>query len=347
MLALLAGALGAYLVLLAPEPDAEALRLADHFLDLYMEPSGRVVRRDQGSDTVSEGQAYAMLLAAASDDEERFEKAWTWAKENLQRPDGLLSYLWARGRVQDEQPATDADLDAAHALLVAAERFGEQRYRAEALRIAQAVMRSETADTALGPLLVAGPWARSEPYKVNPSYFSPLALTALAEETGDHRWEEVLRTSYELTARLTDKPPALPPDWVELRRPVVLDPVPPPGNAGEAAYGYDAARVPVRMAAACEPEGAELAARLWPFLGRQGTGLAARYRLDGGALGERHALSAVAASAAGYAAGEGAAGERLLERAQALEREFPTYYGAAWVALGRLLLTTERFQLCS
>lgn len=346
LLALLAGVLGTYLVL-APSPDAEALRLADRFLDLYMEPSGRVVRRDQGADTVSEGQAYAMLLAAASNDEERFETAWTWTKENLQRPDGLLSYLWARGRVQDEQPATDADLDAAHALLVAARRFGEQRYRAEAFRIARGILRSETVETAVGRLLVAGPWARSEPYKLNPSYFSPLALTALAKETGDQRWQEVLRTSYELTARLTANAPALPPDWVDLRRPIVLDPVPPPGGGGDAAYGYEGARVPVRMAAACEAQGAELAARPWPFLGRQGTRLAARYRLDGRPLGGRHALSAMAAAAAAYAAGERPAGERLLARAQALDRGSPTYYGAAWVALGRVLLTTERIRRCS
>jgi endo-1,4-beta-D-glucanase Y len=77
-----------------PEPNAEALArvAADRFLDRYMDPDGRVVRRDQGGDTVSEGQAYAMLLAVAIGDQPRFEQAWNWAKVHLQREDGLLSW---------------------------------------------------------------------------------------------------------------------------------------------------------------------------------------------------------------------------------------------------------------
>ena len=42
------------------------------FLDEYVEPDGRVVRRDEGSDVVSEGQAYGMLIAVAVGDETRF-----------------------------------------------------------------------------------------------------------------------------------------------------------------------------------------------------------------------------------------------------------------------------------
>ena len=44
----------------------EALAAADAFFDRYLQPSGRIARTDQGGDTVSEGQAYAMLLAAAT-----------------------------------------------------------------------------------------------------------------------------------------------------------------------------------------------------------------------------------------------------------------------------------------
>ena len=37
-------------------------RVAGQFLDEYVEPDGRVVRRDEGGDVVSEGQAYGMLI---------------------------------------------------------------------------------------------------------------------------------------------------------------------------------------------------------------------------------------------------------------------------------------------
>ena len=98
-------------VLNPPQPNIEDLaRAAAHrFLDRYMEPDGRVVRRDQGGDTVSEGQAYAMLLALAIGDLRRFDQAWRWAKTHLQRKDGLLSWRWQEGRIQDPNSASDVD----------------------------------------------------------------------------------------------------------------------------------------------------------------------------------------------------------------------------------------------
>src|SRR6266545_2779995 len=120
-----------------PEPSAEELArvAADRFLDHYMEPDGRVVRRDQGGDTVSEGQAYAMLITVATGDRARFARVWTWTAQHLQRPDGLLSWHWADGHVVDPEAAADADLDAARALVFAAERFDEPSYLDQAQRI--------------------------------------------------------------------------------------------------------------------------------------------------------------------------------------------------------------------
>ena len=47
---------------------ATAMATVKAFLHRYVSPSGAVVRTDQGGDTVSEGQGYAMLLAYAADD---------------------------------------------------------------------------------------------------------------------------------------------------------------------------------------------------------------------------------------------------------------------------------------
>ena len=60
------------------------------FLDRYVDGDGRVVRHDQGGDTVSEGQAYAMLLSVAADDRSRFDRVWGWTRAHLRRSDGLL-----------------------------------------------------------------------------------------------------------------------------------------------------------------------------------------------------------------------------------------------------------------
>jgi endoglucanase len=171
-----------------------------------------VVRSDQGGDTVSEGQAYAMLLTAASGDRDRFTRVWHWTRTHLQRRDGLLSYRWRRGAIADPHPAADADLDAAHALLIAGRRFSDPRLRRAGVRIGKSILARETMPSALGPVLIAGPWAAGE-RTVNPSYFSPAAFQELARSTGDSRWSRLEFTSYRITDELTAAVPNIPPDW--------------------------------------------------------------------------------------------------------------------------------------
>ena len=91
------------------DPVAAATATGQSFLPSYVDPDGRVVRRDEGGDTVSEGQAYALLIAVALGDRPRFDAVWTWTREHLQRPDRLLSWRWADGAVVDPNSASDAD----------------------------------------------------------------------------------------------------------------------------------------------------------------------------------------------------------------------------------------------
>jgi endoglucanase len=289
------------------------------FLDRYVEDDGRVVRHDQGGDTVSEGQAYAMLLAVDAGDEERFARVWAWTRDHLRRPDGLLSWRWADGRVADPQPAADADLDAAHALVAAAERFGEPRYAADGRALAEAIAAHETTDD----VLVAGPWAREQAV-VNPSYWSPRAYARLG-------MTDLAASSRRLADRLTES--ALPPDWARVEPWGVVPTGPPSG--GEPVYSYDALRVPIRLVASCEPADRALAARLWPRLQtRPGS---PKRALDGRPLSDHESAAALAgAAAAAHAAGADA--DALLDRAAALERERPTYYGSALVALAEMAL---------
>ena len=303
------------------------------FLDRYVEDDGRVVRHDQGGDTVSEGQAYAMLLAAAEGDEERFARVWTWTREHLRRPDGLLSWRWADGRVADPEPAADADLDAARALLVAARRFDEPRYAREGRALGRAIARNETAAIAGKTVLVAGPWARDDGV-VNPSYWSPRTYAMLG-------LDDAAAASRRLSDVLTES--SLPPDWATVEPWGVTAAGPPAG--GEPGYGYDAVRVPIRLAESCNPADRELAARMWPLL-REQPG-AARRALDGTPLTDRESPAALAgAAAAAHAAGDDRAWRELLDRAEALDQDHPTYYGAAVVALTRATLETGALGRC-
>jgi endo-1,4-beta-D-glucanase Y len=327
--------------------EEKALAAANHFLDAYVDPDGRVVRRDQGGSTVSEGQAYAMLLAAATGDRAAFDRAWSWTQQNLQRGDGLLSSLWQNGQVADSNPATDADLDAARALLVAAQRFGDGSYRAAGLRIGHAILDEETAEVNGKLVLVAGTWARAVPPTVDPSYFDPRAFATLGAMSGDQRWDRLETSSREIAEGLQSSSP-LPPDWASVRPsgPVAI-PAPSDPSTG-VRYGFDAVRVPVRWAAACTPQNREIAAKAWSFLGPQNAGghLAGQYSLDGQALSPATPAALVGAAAAARAAGKTSTSDSLLARAQAADAASPTYYGAAWVALGRVMLTTDWLGAC-
>jgi endoglucanase len=54
----------------------------------------------------------------------------------------------------------------------------------------------------------------------------------------------------------------------------------------------------------------------------------------------------VGAAAAAQAAGDGAAATDLLSRAASLDAAHPTYYGAAWVDLGRAMLVDHSLGRC-
>jgi endoglucanase len=103
------------------------------------------------------------------------------------------------------------------------------------------------------------------------------------------------------------------------------------------------------MAEDPNPAGRRLAAMAWPvFAGQNPTALPVEHTLSGQPVG--HILNPVvlvAAAGSAAAAGQAAARDGLLDEAEALDRRFPTYYGGAWVALGRIMLNTKLLDACS
>jgi endoglucanase len=311
------------------------------FLDAYVDPDGRVVRRDQGGDRVGEGQAYGMLVAAALGDRARFDRILGWTQANLQRPDGLLAFHWVNGVVRDHQAASDADLDAARALLVAGCRFDRGDLRAAAGRIGGSVLAHETS----GRVLTAGPWASSGGRIVfNPSYLDPRTLIGLGHLTGDHRYSAVARRSRQLI-RAVSRP--LPPDWATVSRRSVHAATSARGFRGSGRFSWDAPRTLVRLAVDPNATGRAVAARAWPaFRDKLPQDIVVQHRLDGRRAGSsRSAVTLVAAAAAAAANGYRDNAALLLRDAAAQQQQRPTYYGGAWTALGRLLLTTQRLDV--
>lgn len=311
------------------------------FLTAYARADGQVVRADQGGDTVSEGQAYGMLLAEAAGSDSEFETIWNWTRGHLQRSDGLFAWhANAAGQVTGPQPASDADLLIAWALL----RYSGPRASAAhgaGRKVAAAILAHEVTSGPGGvPVLTAGPWATGRPATLDPSYWSLPAMQGIAALTGVREWQRLLTGAVTVTRSLTSDGHVLPPDWAELTAAGTLRPEPAPsGTEPQTQYGPDAQRTVAWFAVSCDPAARTLAASWWPLLRPASHADALALQPNGTVLSPTPAvLPMVATAAAAKAAGDDTAASQLLQRAAAQQRRSPTYYGGAWDALGHALL---------
>jgi endoglucanase len=319
------------------------------FLSTYARSDGQVVRTDQGGDTVSEGQAYGMLVAEATGNDGEFQTVWNWTRGHLQLGDGLFAWhANAAGQVIGQQPASDADLLIAWALL----RYsgsGATAMHSAGRKVAAAILAHEVTTGPGGmPLLTAGPWATGRPATLDPSYWSLPAMQGIATLTGDSEWQRLATGSVSATKALTDDGRMLPPDWAELTASGALQPEPAPsGNEPQTQYGPDAQRTVAWFAASCDPAARTLAAQWWPLLRPASHADALALSPNGTVLSpDKAVLPLVASASAAKAANDNSATSQLLNQAAAQQRNTPTYYGGAWEALGQDLLTTTTLSTC-
>lgn len=335
-----------------PDSTRTATQIGRAFLSDYVDDAGsgkgRVIRRDQGGDTVSEGQAYGLLVAAGVGDEKTFKAIWSWTKANLERPDGLLAWRWQSGRVVDDMPASDADLDTARALILAGKTFDDDSYTKAGTTLGGHILDEMTTMTPDGRILLPGPWAMGPgPWSYNASYAAPATFALLATASKDARWKQLETGSRAVTAKILAAS-ALPSDWSQVKTDGSVVPLPgATGTSGTVQYGYDAGRLAVRFAESCTPSDVALSAKLAaPLAGKDP--LPMELDLGGSALNsDQSPLGYVARAAARAAAGQQADARTDLTAADALARSTPTYYGSAWDALGALHLETRALGSCS
>lgn len=312
---------------------------AQAFLGRYVTSDGRVIRHDQGGDIVSEGQAYAMLIAELAGAPEKARGVWSWTKSHLQRPDALLSWhARADGSIIDKQSAADADTLAAYALL----RYDGPDAKSlhdDGRRLAAAVLAHETVKIGDGSLVVvAGPWATGATAVVDPSYWMPPVDHELASLTGDDRWSAIAASAVRLVGDVTDAGRRLPPDWAKLQGNRLVATGTPDGSVG-VQYGLDAQRLPLWFATACSAQGKSLAADWWRnVLSQDDRPASIALSVTGTPLNtSTNPLSLLAGAAAATAANDSASAGKLRHRAEAQATSGPTYYGDAWMVLGAAL----------
>ena len=297
---------------------------------------GRVIDPKSGGATTSEGQAYAMLRAVYVEDRAAFDEVWGWTRENLQEPGNNSLLAWRYGErpdgtqgLVDLSTATDADTDAALALLFAAERFEDSTYEREALRMLDDVWEEETVSSVAGydRVIVAGDWARGDGATlrpvVNPSYLSPYAYKVFAEADPSHDWGALADSSYGILQDVQATPElggaaGVVPNWL------AIDPVTGAPDAADLEglptdeFSYDATRVPWRMSLDYLWFGDERALEVMKGLSlprrqiEDGGRLLASYGLGGEPLADYEATSAYAGVLPGLlVGGDPAVGHRV------------------------------------
>ncbi|MEI7934834.1 MAG: glycosyl hydrolase family 8 [Chlorobiaceae bacterium] len=219
--------------------------------------AGRVVRPANNMDTVSEGESYAMLRAVLMGDRTTFDECLAWSESVLSRKtshgDRLLAWHFENGKISDTTAASDADIDYAYSLVLAYRRWHYNHYIDLAREVLKSILDHETALVNGRLYLIPSTLTESRADKLvaqNPSYYSPSSFKVFYEVSGDERWLELADTTYHLLGKLQvlfgdRKKSGLVPDWCALdpkEKIVVL-----PGKS--LVYGWDALRVPLRIAA--------------------------------------------------------------------------------------------------
>lgn len=221
----------------------------------FIQQDGRVIDHSAGGISTSEGQSYAMLRAVWINDRDTFDRTWQWALRNLSsgvRNDHLWAWKWGKSKagrwgVLDTAFATDADEDAAFALILAAQQWGDQRYLNAARAVLDDLWRLGTKEVNGRIYLLAGDTlCNGSQCRINPSYYAPYAYRAFGRVDRSHPWSRLVDTTYTLlegASQLTGT--RLPPDWLwldtvsgDLR---LVD-------EKSSSFSYDAIRTPWRIA---------------------------------------------------------------------------------------------------
>jgi endoglucanase len=208
-------------------------------------PDGSAVVKKDGGSVVSEGIAYGMLLAVAQNDRALLDGLWKYYQDHLD-PKGLMN--WSTGICDpagnnNANAATDAELDAAMALVQADARFPNSGYLAEAEALAAKIIEHETeicdGRAILRPGDNFGGCSDASSPRINPSYFAPGYYRVFAARfpAQAERWNALLAGTYELYPLYQARMEGLVPDWSQIDG----------SDWYGAGYSYDACRTPWRV----------------------------------------------------------------------------------------------------
>ncbi|MWB93794.1 T9SS type A sorting domain-containing protein [Flavobacterium sp. GA093] len=208
------------------------------------------IKFDDPSKTVSEGIGYGMLLSVYAADRTLFDGLWQYYKDNVNQ-NGVMNWkINGCSGTDGFNGATDAELDAAFALIVADYQWGSAdaiHYKNDAKTLISTI---KTHEIEAGTFVLKPGDQFGGSQITNPSYFSPAYYRAFGNFTNDTAfWNSVAAKSYEvINGNLTQNNAAggLVSDWCQASGAYSSE----AGGYNKAGktYSYDAARTPWRIA---------------------------------------------------------------------------------------------------
>ncbi len=238
---------------------ADVLKKNWEYYKTNMMANGEHVVSNNYGGTITEGQSYALMRALYNNDKETFDKTYAWTKKNMQtRPnDSLFAWQWGKkadgtNGVVSDYFATDADQDIAYALLQASEKWGDPRYKEEAMPIIRDLWKNAVVQMHGKYFINPGDWEGfTQNYQtLNPSYFAPYVYREFAKHDTANAagWNALADNIYPtLEAGSNLMANGLPPNWIAV--PYDKDTITFSDAQGDGSrnFGYDAYRVFWRM----------------------------------------------------------------------------------------------------
>ena len=204
----------------------------------YNASSGWIYAPEGTCSTVSEAIAYGMLITVYMDEEDVFKKLYGVWKENGGNGGGMN---WRIGCSADNGSATDADEDAALALVMASKQWSNDSYLSDAKTIINWIAQNDVdGNNSLKP---GSNWNPA----LNPSYVMPGHYRLFEKVTGNSKWSTIREKAMKDLLACQDATTGLVGDWCDWSSHKTISA---PGAAVSNDIGFydDAARTPWRTA---------------------------------------------------------------------------------------------------
>ena len=201
----------------------------------YQASNGWVLAPEGTCSTVSEAIAYGMLITVYMDEEDTFKKLYGVWKENSSNGGGMN---WRIGCSGGTGTASDADFDAALALVMASKQWNSSEYLTAGKSLISWIASNDIGSNKIKP---GNQWNDG----FNPSY-ATTANFQLFQDVAGGSWSSVISQAYTDLNACQDSKTGLVPDWCDWNshKPILTA----AAVSNDIGFYDDAARTPWRMA---------------------------------------------------------------------------------------------------